>query len=280
MGHWLKIENFADRNGVEVKLSFRLIRVKRYFISLTSALFEMASTRFESGRERRIFFKFWWHILYSIWIVTITISIILFIRDLDVSTFLSMTNVIAADQEFDRTGGNTSFLAKEHIGVRNDIFKEIHTWASRRHLWEISRFNIPRHAASRALFPRKCILSEGRQLRGVAISGAARENPGGLRRRLFLWETNSRIRPTSTISGEASGGTEASKVRSDESRAQESWMLWKRGVALRGLRVPRQGSRDSVLILQIKGKFEIPTTCSKRRAFHHLFSSPSLRLRP
>lgn len=127
-------------------------------------------------------------------------------------------------------------------------------------------------------FSRKCILSEGRQLRGVAISSGARENPEVYDADCFS-ESNSRIRPTSTISDEASEGTEASKVRSDESRAQESWALWKRGVALRGSRILRQGSRDSVLILEIKGKFEIPTTCSKRRAFHHLFSFPLPHLR-
>lgn len=80
----------------------------------------------------------------------------------------------------------------KHIGVQNDIFKKIRAWASRRRLSEISRFNIPRHAAYRALFPRKCILSEGRQLRGVAISNDARENSGGLRRRLFLSERSIR----------------------------------------------------------------------------------------
>ena len=49
-------------------------------------------------------------------------------------------------------------------------------------------------------------------------------------------------------------GTEASKVRSDESRAQESWALWKRGVALRGSRILRQGSTGTAsLYLKLKG---------------------------
>lgn len=49
--------------------------------------------------------------------------------------------------------------------------------------------------------------------------------------------------------------------------------------ALKESRVSRRDQRDSsrrILVFQIKGKFEIPTTCSKRRAFHHLFSLPSL----
>lgn len=152
------------------------------------------------------------------------------------------------------------------------MFKEIRTWASRHRLSEIFRFNIPRRTVSRALFPENAFSA---WVDGCEGGGNLERREGGLRRRLFLWETNSRIRPMPTISGEASGGTEASKVQSDESRAQESRALWKRGIALRGLRVLRRGGGDSVLILQIKGKFEIPTTCSKRRAFHHLFSSPS-----
>jgi hypothetical protein len=54
--------------------------------------------------------------------------------------------------------------------------------------------------------------------------------------------------------------------------------LWgERGAALSGPRFSsRDEARDSgrILALQIKGKFEIPTTCSKRRVRRCLFSSP------
>jgi len=125
-------------------------------------------------------------------------------------------------------------------------------------------------------FSLKCILSEGRQLR-EAISGGARETPEVYDADCFSERS---IREFDHVDDKRRGKWRDRSVRSDESRVQESRALWKRGLALRGLRVPRQGSRDSVLILQIKGKFEIPTTCSKRWAFHHLFSSPSFRLGP
>lgn len=276
MVHWLEIENVTDRNCVKVKLSFRLIRVKRYFISLTSVLFEMACTRFKS--RSTLFFSNFNGTFYVLWVVTIITSIILFIRGLAFNIFLLITNAIADGSEIWSHGRvkNTS-LAKNTLACRTTYLKK-YVSVSPSSLRNIS-FQYSTTCRVSPLFPENAFSARVDSCKGWQ-SRAARESLGGLRRRLFLWETNSRIRPTSTISGEASGGNEASKVRSDESRAQESRALWKRGIALRGLRVPRQGSKDSVLILQIKGKFEIPTTCSKRRAFHHLFSSPSLRLRP
>lgn len=122
--------------------------------------------------------------------------------------------------------GREYILCGEHIGVQKDIFKEIRTWVSRCRLSEISRFNIPGHAASRALFPENAFSAMVDSCEGWQ-SRAVRESPGGLRRRLFLWKTNSRIWPMSTISGGASEGI-ASKVGWIEG-ARVSGVLKERG---------------------------------------------------
>jgi len=153
------------------------------------------------------------------------------------------------DQKFDRAGANTSFFAGNTAACRT-TFKEIRgclVIVSQKYL--VSIFHNMPHIA---LFSRKCILSEGRQLRGVAISGGA--SPEGLRRRLFFWETNSRIRPTSMISSEASGGTGASKVRSDESRAQESRGRFEReGLLWEGCELHGKAAGTASLYFKLKG---------------------------
>lgn len=94
---------------------------------------------------------------------------------------------------------------------------------------------------------RKCILSERKQLRGVAQSRrwrgfASRFTTGAVSSR----DQFARIRPKSTISSEVRGRYEP-EVRSAELRVCErvSRALWTRGVALRGLWTPQDEARDS-----------------------------------
>lgn len=111
---------------------------------------------------------------YILWIIATIISIILFIRGLASSTFLSMRKRDRGSEIWSR-GREHIVLRGEYIDVQNDIFKEIRTWASRRRLSEISRFNIPRHAAYRALFPENAFSARVDSCEGVAISGGAWE---------------------------------------------------------------------------------------------------------
>lgn len=168
MVHWLEIENISNRNGVEVKLSFRLIRVKRFYLS-DLCTFQNDLTRFELGQTRRFFLNFddTFHVL---WVVTITISIITFYSFLVLSCRWQ-----TRDRGWIRIRREHVVPHGERIGVQNDIFKKIHERFVVSSLRNISfQYSTICHVSRP--FSLKCILSEGRQLWGKQ-SRAAREKP-------------------------------------------------------------------------------------------------------